>query len=83
MNPAYASEGRQEQELVSCRRQATLRYKSLQLVTAPQASSPDTRLIMSTGNPLLDNLLVGAVFVWIFYWILALTLKPREKREKD
>ena len=38
---------------------------------------------MSTGNPLLDNLLVAAVFVWIFYWILALTLKPREKRKKD
>ena len=38
---------------------------------------------MSTGNPLLDKLLVGAVFVWIFYWILALTLKPREKRKKD
>ena len=35
---------------------------------------------MSTGNPLLDNLLVAAVFVWIFYWILSLTLKPRKKR---
>lgn len=35
---------------------------------------------MSTGNPLLDNLLVAAVFIWLFYWIFSLTVRPREKR---
>jgi hypothetical protein len=35
---------------------------------------------MSTGNPLLDKMLVAAVFVWILYWILSLTVRPRQKR---
>jgi len=35
---------------------------------------------MSTGMPLLDKLLVAAVFIWLAYWVLSLTLRPREKR---
>jgi hypothetical protein len=30
--------------------------------------------------PLLDKLLAAAVFVWLLYWILSLTLRPREKK---
>jgi len=30
--------------------------------------------------PLLDKLLVAAVFIWLAYWILSLTIRPREKR---
>ena len=29
---------------------------------------------------MLDNLLVAAVFIWLFYWIFSLTVRPREKR---
>jgi hypothetical protein len=41
----------------------------------------DCRL-MSTGNPLLDIVLVALVFVWIFGWIYSLTSRSYAKRNE-
>jgi len=37
---------------------------------------------MSTGNPLLDIVLVALVFVWIFGWIYSLTSRPDAKHHE-
>jgi hypothetical protein len=37
---------------------------------------------MSTGNPLLDIVLVALVFVWIFGWIYSLTSRSYAKRNE-
>jgi len=55
-------------------------YKSLQFVTAPTAPWTQTRRTMVTGMPLLDKLLAAAVFIWLVYWIVSLTVRPRAKR---
>lgn len=54
--------------------------KLLQFVTAPRARATQTLPTMSTGFALFDKILAIVAFVWIFYWILSLTLRPREKR---
>ena len=37
---------------------------------------------MSTGNPLLDIVLVALVFLWIFGWIYSLTSRSYAKRNE-